>query len=298
MRDLQNTRQTQVQALQMVGNPNYDTYIQQYQVYCEQMQLELGTKSLTEYLRYCKDIYAISSLGVIKAALKKSLKQSFFGTPRYYEFLSIIDHIFKDIKTGKQDKKIYSDEVISEEELQQLYLGKTLKNNASGKERKVCLSEKEQLLLQLLAETGMRISEALSIKLSDCSQHDARFTHIKIIGKGKKERRNIIPKSLFMDICAEYNGTKYLFETAKFFKNGILDTEAYRQNFKNRLSYYSKQVLGKKITPHDFRHYFATKWLKKGKSVKAIASWLGHSTTAITNDMYIHIELSPEELFA
>lgn len=283
-------------VLQKVNNPNYDPYINQYISYCQQFKLTIDSRSLSSYLNFCKDVYAPATLNVTKAALKKSLKQTYLGHPFYHQFMTAIEEIFKEIRVVKTDKKIYSETVLTDSEIEALYHGKIIKNSASGKKRHICLNEKHQLLMQFLLETGMRISEALAIQLKDC-RHQGEYTYIEITGKGKKKRRNIIPFPLFQDICHQYQSTTYLFEEPSFLLNGKMDLVAYRHNFKNRLSYYSKIVIGRKITPHDFRHYFATRWLKNGKSLKAIANWLGHSTTAITADMYIHDELSPEELF-
>ena len=55
-------------------------------------------------------------------------------------------------------------------------------------------------------------------------------------------------------------------------------------------------LAGVKASAHKLRHTFATKQIKANKgSVKAVSLYLGHSTTAITESMYVHDELTAKE---
>lgn len=55
-------------------------------------------------------------------------------------------------------------------------------------------------------------------------------------------------------------------------------------------------ILGRHISAHTLRHSWATRKLKEGKSLKAVSRYLGHSSTAITADLYIHDDLTWNDL--
>jgi integrase/recombinase XerD len=58
------------------------------------------------------------------------------------------------------------------------------------------------------------------------------------------------------------------------------------------------KTLGKNISPHTLRHSFCTNMLLvKNKSLKAVSNYVGHSSTSITADMYVHSQLVPEDVF-
>ena len=52
-----------------------------------------------------------------------------------------------------------------------------------------------------------------------------------------------------------------------------------------------KRILGRRISAHSMRHSFATLAIRDGASIKAVSKYLGHSSTAITMDMYVHESL-------
>ena len=70
-----------------------------------------------------------------------------------------------------------------------------------------------------------------------------------------------------------------------------------RQYVTNQIKKIGKAILGKKISAHTLRHSFATHKIAETGKIKGVSRYLGHSTSATTLDMYVHEELSPEELF-
>ncbi len=55
-------------------------------------------------------------------------------------------------------------------------------------------------------------------------------------------------------------------------------------------------MLGKRFSAHTLRHSFATTALEKTRKIKALSVYLGHSSTSVTLDMYVHEEFSQEDL--
>ncbi len=182
---------------------------------------------------------------------------------------------FKSIKTGNRDKRIYLEKILSKDEIELLISNMT---------------KRLSLIVKTLSISGLRISELCDIQLKDC-KCDRDFVFVEVVGKGSKQRRIFISYELFNEIRNTFNGRKYLFET---FNNG----KYLRQYLCREIKLKGKKILCRDISPHTFRHSFATHvLLEKGKSVKSVSSYLGHSTTSMCMDFYVHDDLKPQDLF-
>jgi len=114
------------------------------------------------------------------------------------------------------------------------------------------------------------------------------MVRLTIIGKGNKERKVDIEKSLFEAIRAMFRGETWLFQT----KGG----KPYRTTYVSyEIIKAGKRILGRRISAHSMRHSFATLAIRDGASIKAVSKYLGHSSTAITMDMYVHESLEKEQ---
>ena len=148
---------------------------------------------------------------------------------------------------------------------------------------------RDTAMLELLYATGLRVSELINIKLQDINL-DAGY--IKVFGKGAKER--IVPMGKFAIEEIE----EYLKQTRKLFlkKRGsnylFLNSSSNkltRQGFWKLLKKYTKKALIKKnISPHTFRHSFATHLLEGGADLITVKTMLGHSDISSTQ-IYTHI---------
>ena len=69
-----------------------------------------------------------------------------------------------------------------------------------------------------------------------------------------------------------------------------------RISITNRIGIQGKILLGKNISAHTFRHSFATATLEKTKNLKGVSKYLGHSSVSTTANLYIHSELSWEDI--
>ena len=128
-------------------------------------------------------------------------------------------------------------------------------------------------LVTLLAYTGLRISEALSLKFSDFNLNTGEC--IIRSGKGGKQRTVPLNKKIINAISDYIENTKntseYLFISNKSDK---LDRTVVNRFF-NVFS-------DKKITPHDLRHFFCTNALEKGFGIHEVANIAGHSNIQTT----------------
>lgn len=217
---------------------------------------------------------SLSTVSLQKQALKKALLVS-IGPDITLAHRAQLDLIFKEIKVGRIDAKVSHSKVLTQEEIDTLIEHST---------------ERNKLLIRFLSETGVRIAEMLSARIENCNVQQS-FVFIKVIGKGRKERTIFIKKELYEQIKETFNGIVYLFESGSHKR---LDAANVWYSIKQ-----ASRAIGRHVHPHMMRHSFATNTLlHKGKSLKAISNYLGHSTTAITADMYVHDALKPEDLFA
>jgi len=270
---IRSRKSSDITSLKLTGNGIYDVYVREANKVCEGKPLNIN--NIKEYFEYSKTKYKPSTLVCLKAAIKKSIIKTFERESRDILFLSNIDLAFKDLKVGKGDTKIYSEKVLNDEEINRLITS---------------VPVRLALIIKILSLTGLRVSELINIKKKDCRiEKDTVF--IKVIGKRMKQRRIFIPVQLYHDINNIFQGHEYLFETVK--------GKRYSRHYLWReIKDKGSKVLGRGITPHSFRHSFCTNMLIiNNKSLKAVSLYVGHSSTSITSDMYIHDELKPSDVF-
>jgi len=147
-------------------------------------------------------------------------------------------------------------------------------------------------IVEILFSTGLRVSEVCNLKLEDVN---LKTGVIKVLGKGNKERIiQICQLEVLKIIRIYYRFHKDLINTKySFFVNRLgfqLSTQSVRLMIK---SYVKKAGLTKHITPHTFRHTFATLLLEEDVDIKYIQNMLGHSSIAITQ-IYTHVNISKQ----
>lgn len=158
------------------------------------------------------------------------------------------------------------------------------------------LGRRDMLMLLLLYNTGVRVSELIGLKLGDI-HIDSRSTaaYILINGKGRKERHVPLWKST-TKYLADYMRDQARNETGSLFTN-CLDGNLTRSGVRYRLDCLKQKAseaipsLAKKnITPHTFRHTTALRMLQSGVDISTIAIWLGHESI-ITTHKYMEADL-------
>ncbi|MBA7525017.1 Tyrosine recombinase XerC [subsurface metagenome] len=137
--------------------------------------------------------------------------------------------------------------------------------------------------------TGTRISEALSVRLKDIETYKDKV-HIKITGKGRKERTVKIKPALFKDIIDYFKSDKLLFEKPNH--------RPYRREYISvQLLRIGRKVLDRKVSSHRLRHSFATRIYKNHpEALPGLSKYLGHSKVSTTSDLYVHTTLDDEML--
>ncbi len=156
-------------------------------------------------------------------------------------------------------------------------------------ERKETLGIRDKAALELLYACGLRISELLSLKVENI---DFDESFLICYGKGEKER--IVPIGNYAMDSLNLYLAKARSELDKGKSDGVLflskrGKKMSRMGFWKRFKRYClKAGISKKITPHTFRHSFATHLLEGGADLRVVQTLLGHSDIT-TTQIYTHI---------
>ena len=192
---------------------------------------------------------------------------------------------FRKIKV-KFKETIVLPRIIPRDEIEQLlnYMY-TYLNGLSGIGYKYGL--RDVAVVELFFATGARVYEISNIRNESMDLNSGR---IRIMGKGGKERYIQISNEAVLEILRKYyaENEKEIKKCGYFFVNnrGNRYTE---QSIRFMLKKYTKNAgIETKITPHMFRHSFATYLIEEGVDVSCVQQILGHSSIK-TTQIYIHV---------
>ena len=151
--------------------------------------------------------------------------------------------------------------------------------------------ERNRAILETLYGCGLRVSELISLKISDLFFEEG---FIKITGKGNKQR--FVPIS---DITQKYillyrNAIRNHLAIAKGYEDTLFLNRRGKQLTRAMIFTIIKDLavkisLNKAISPHTFRHSFATHLLENGADLRAIQLMLGHESIT-TTEIYVHLD--------
>ncbi len=252
---------------------SYDNDLKQFALFIESMSKSFDKVSLRDVRLW------VASLNELNAASTVNRKLS--TVKSYYKYLlkngKVEKNPAKDIGALKTPKR--TPQFVNEKELIALFDSLPVADDFK--------SSRDLLIFDLFYATGMRKSELIALKESD---FDEMSKSVKVIGKGKKERKIPIDKLVFSKI-----------KTYIEFRNNELPDQPFKTLLVNDSggklapkSVYNiiKQFLDncwstEKKSPHILRHSFATHLLNKGADLNAIKELLGHSSLAATQ-VYTH----------
>lgn len=153
------------------------------------------------------------------------------------------------------------------------------------------MGARDRAILEVLYGCGLRVSEASSLKISDVFMEEG---FVRVIGKGDKER--IVPMGeltkdavkAYLDIRPEpYSALEedvlFLNKSGKRLSRISIFTMVKKQA--------AKAGIVKEISPHTFRHSFATHLIEGGADLRAVQEMLGHENI-LTTEIYTHLDSS------
>ena len=226
--------------------------------------LDIDYDTVKEYMKY------LYSLNISKNSISRKLS-SIRGLYNYLVREDIVkDNYFNRINNPKKDKY---------EEANKIF--------------EVCkydtpINQRNSVIIELLYATGIRVSELVNIKISDI---DINERTIKVLGKGSKERMVIFNNHTKKAIEIYLNDGYHEFNKLSsgyliLNKDGNKLSERYIRNIINKLV--TKAGLDIKISPHTFRHTFATDMLEDGSDLMTVKELLGHESLNTTS-IYTHV---------
>lgn len=149
---------------------------------------------------------------------------------------------------------------------------------------------RDRTIFELLYATGMRISELCNLDIADINFEGQEIT---VFGKGGKERIVLISNRAkgFLEEYLEKIRPKLI--TSNSSNNAVfinhtgyrLQQRSIRRSLENIVN---SLILPKKVSPHVFRHSFATKLLEKGADLRVVQELLGHASISNTQ-IYTHV---------
>jgi len=150
---------------------------------------------------------------------------------------------------------------------------------------------RNKAIIETMYGCGLRVSELVKMKISDI-HYGEKF--VTITGKGNKQRLVPISDKALKEIdlyMTHRNRTKVIYDTDILFLNrrGRGLTRAMIFTIIKDLA--RKAGLKKKISPHTFRHSFATHLIEGGADLRAVQEMLGHESI-LTTEIYTHIDRS------
>lgn len=285
-------------------------YISEYLNYCEyRKQLNFKTIKaykidLNQYNSFCLDISdpfskkAVDSYitELFKHYKSKSVKRkiaslkAFFHYLEYTEFLAQnpfdkLDVYFREAKLLPKAISFHSIQKF----LSVLYAQKM--QTVSAYQFKCCL--RDIAVIELLFATGMRISELCSLKPSDI---DLENNTVLIYGKGSKERILQFGNCEVISALATYQSTfKADISACGYFFVNKRKQKLSDQSVRFMINRYAALAgIEQHITPHMFRHSFATLLLEQDVDIRYIQKMLGHSSIS-TTEIYTHVSSAKQK---
>lgn len=207
----------------------------------------------------------------------RSIANKLSSLRTFYDYLLdekvVNSNIFKSISNPKIEKKLPN--FLSHEEMREII--DNIKTDSF-------LGARNKLIIELLYATGIRVSELVDLKISDILKSEKS---IRIFGKGRKER-----------IVYYGDYASYALEVYLDWRSNINNDYLILNNKGNKIT--SRGIEGiidkitkdahinNNVTPHTFRHTFATHLLNNGADIKTVQELLGHSSLN-TTEVYTHI---------
>jgi len=234
---------------------------------------ELDREQLSQFLTW------ISELGLSARTQARILS----GIKAFYHYLLMEDLIENDptalLEGPRLDSKL--PEVLSVEEIDRMMEGIDL-SHPQGQRNKA--------MLETLYSCGLRVSELVELKISGIFRAEG---FIRVIGKGDKERLVPVSPRAFKEIDL-YLSERNALPIQTGHEDVLFLNRRGRMLTRNMVFTIIKELAGtagikKSVSPHTFRHSFATHLVEGGADLRAVQEMLGHESIT-TTEIYTHLD--------
>ena len=224
-----------------------------------------------------------------KSYKQKTVKRKIASMKAFYNYLEeceiIAESPFRKIKV-KFKETVTLPRIIPREEIEKLlnHMYQCLNENDKAS-RKFML--RDVAVIEVFFATGARVYEISNIRDDSINLNTGL---IRLMGKGGKERYVQISNTSILEVLKKYydENEQSIKKSGYFFVNNR-ESRYTEQSIRLMLKKYTKQAgIERNITPHMFRHSFATYLIEEGVDVSCVQQILGHSSIK-TTQIYIHI---------
>ena len=247
--------------------------------YCMEKNIRVKDVQYAQLKLFVTELYDLGLSARSKARVISGIKQ-------FFSYLMLENLITQDPSSLLEQPKLGRKlpEVLSIEEVDSLIAAVNLNSNEGPRNR---------AMLEVLYSCGLRVSELINLKFTDLF-YDEGF--VRVIGKGNKERLVPLSKSVELEISTYQEKMRSKLNVKDGHENFIFLNR--RGKKLTRVMVFiiikdlaSKIDLKKSISPHTFRHSFATHLIEGGANLRAIQEMLGHESI-ITTEIYTHLDQS------
>ncbi len=236
----------------------------------------IHTKHLEEFVIY------MAQLGISQTTQARMIS----GIRSFYKFLLHSDYLKKNpaenLETPRLSRKI--PDVLSVEEID-LILEQIDLSKPEG--------HRNYAIIETMYSCGLRVSEATDLKISNLF-FDESF--IRVVGKGDKQRLVPISQKAMEKISVYFNSYRKTIDIQKKYEDFLFLNRRGAKLSRNMIFMIIKELaeksgIQKNVSPHTFRHSFATHLVEGGADLRAVQEMLGHESIT-TTEIYTHIDQS------
>lgn len=251
--------------------------VERFLEWCSEQGLNAVDVKLDDLHRYSWELF---ELGI----LPRSIARNLAAIRSFYGFLLLDGYIMQDPTELLDNPRVpkHLPTVLSRDEVERILACLDLS---------IPQERRDHCILELLYTSGLRISELCSLKISDLFLDEG---FIRVVGKGNKQRlvplahRAVKEIKLWLQERNEIN-IKRGEEDMLFVSHQRGKRVSRITVFHNLKIYVQRAGIEKNISPHTFRHTFATHLLEGGANLRAIQQMLGHEKLG-TTQLYTHID--------
>ena len=255
----------------------YEHDVERFTEWCESEGRDVLTADLALLHQYTEALYATD-------AAASSIARMLCGVRSFFRFLQLDGMIEQDPSELLESPRLprHLPTVLTVEEIDRIKAAINLEKPEG---------QRDHCIIEVLYSCGLRVSEVCSLRLSDLFLTEG---FIRVIGKGNKQR--IVPISpaaieeigwwldirRTVDVIPEDEDILFVSLTRR-------KHLARMAVFRNIRLYAERAEISKEVSPHTFRHSFATHLLEGGASLRAIQMMLGHEKIS-TTEIYTHLD--------
>ena len=257
----------------------YQNDVEKLASYCQEQKINMKEVEYTHLKSFVTELYDLGLSARSQARIISGIKQ-------FFSYLLLENLITQDPSSLLEQPKLGRKlpEVLSIEEVD-LLIGAVNLNSHEG--------SRNRAMLEVLYSCGLRVSELVNLKFTDLF-YDEGF--VRVIGKGNKERLVPLSESVGVEISTYQEKMRSKLDVKDGHENFIFLNRRGKQLTRVMVFIIIKDLaakinLTKSISPHTFRHSFATHLIEGGANLRAIQEMLGHESI-ITTEIYTHLDQS------